>query len=44
MEDIRGQGLISYALTLLTIATVCVGGLSIFGGALKTFYELIKIP
>jgi Flp pilus assembly pilin Flp len=44
MGDIRGQGLISYAMILVTIATFCVGGLTIFGGALKTFFELIKIP
>ena len=44
MEDIGGQGLVSYAMILVTVATACVTGLSIFGGALKTFFELIKIP
>ncbi|HLE18733.1 MAG TPA: hypothetical protein VI728_10670 [Syntrophales bacterium] len=44
LGDIGGQGLISYAMILVTIATVCFAGLSIFGGALNTFYELIKIP
>jgi Flp pilus assembly pilin Flp len=44
MEDVGGQGLVSYAMILVTIATACVGGLSLFGGALKTLFTLIKIP
>lgn len=42
LEDCRGQGLMEYALILLLIALVAIGGLTLIGGNLTAMYSNIS--
>jgi Flp pilus assembly pilin Flp len=42
MEDTGGQGLVSYALILLSIALVTVGSFSVFGNAVVEMFNKIN--